>query len=332
MFARKDLLGIRDLSQEEIQYILNTAREMKEKVDCVEKRSHQLDKISMATLFYENSTRTRMSFALAGEYLGASVLDLGVASSSVKKGESLIDTGVTLDQMGIHVMIIRHGMTGSAHLLARNVNACVINAGDGSNEHPTQALLDIFTIQEKKGRIKGLKVAIVGDIAHSRVARSNIFGLTKLGAEVVLAGPSTLLSKGMEVLGAKVTTDIKSAVKDADVVMGLRVQLERQKGGQFPDLREYSHLFGVDEKILRSARPDALIMHPGPVNRGIELSTDIIDGPQSVINEQVKNGVAVRMALLSVLIEGRKQNETAYQTWKSHRPSMEYRQDTRCTH
>jgi aspartate carbamoyltransferase catalytic subunit len=260
---------------------------------------------SIVSLFYENSTRTKLSFALAGKYLGATFTDLGISTSSVTKGESLIDTGITIDQMGADVVIIRHGMTGAPHILAKNIKASVISGGDGTNEHPTQALLDLYTIYDVKQKFKGLKVAIIGDVAHSRVARSNVFGLTKLGANVVLSGPSTLASKGLEVLGATVTNNIRDAVADADVVMGLRVQLERQKGGMFPDLREYAQLFGIDERILKMAKKDALLMHPGPVNRGVELTSDIIDGTQSVINVQVKNGVAIRMAVLSLLTKGR---------------------------
>lgn len=244
-----------------------------------------------------------MSFMLAGDYLGAIVKDLGVATSSVNKGESLIDTGVTLDQMGINVMIIRHSMTGAAHILAKNVKASVVNAGDGTNEHPTQALLDLFTILEYKKKFEGLNVTILGDIAHSRVARSNVFGLTKLGAKVTLAGPSTLVSNSMKALGVDVVTDVPKAVSNADVVMGLRIQFERQKAMPFPSLREYSSLFGVNSDILKYAKDDVLVMHPGPVNRGVELSTDVIDGKHSVINVQVKNGVAVRMAILKLLTE-----------------------------
>lgn len=238
MYNRKDLLGLRDLSADEIMTILNTAKEMKAKIDNPSLRDDSLSKSSIVTLFYENSTRTKMSFMLAGDYQGAIVKDLGVATSSVSKGESLVDTGVTLDQMGINIMIIRHQMTGAAHLLAKNVKASVVNAGDGSNEHPTQALLDLFTIMEKKGSFEGLKVVILGDISHSRVARSNAFGLTKLGAKVTLAGPSTLVSNSMKSLGVEVETDIPKAIKDADVVMGLRIQFERQKNMPFPSLRE----------------------------------------------------------------------------------------------
>ncbi len=285
----------------------------------------------MVTLFYENSTRTKMSFTMAGKYTGARVTDLGVATSSVNKGESLVDTGVTLDQMGFDIMVIRHSMTGTANLLARNVNASVINAGDGINEHPTQALLDLFTIYEKKKNFKDLKVAIIGDIAHSRVARSNIFGLKKLGAEVVVCGPATLIDKNIECLGAKVTTDLKEALKDADVVMGLRIQLERQKGGLFPDLREYSQIFGVNKDLMKYAKEDAILLHPGPVNRGVELSTDIIDGEQSLINEQVKNGVAVRMAIIDLLIERRKKDEVTNTKWSASESFIQDRWEKRYT-
>lgn len=301
MFNRKDLLGLRDLNEVEIMSILETAKVMKAKIDNPKLRLNELKQESIVTLFYENSTRTKMSFMLAGDYLGAMVKDLGVSTSSVAKGESLIDTGVTLDQMGTNVMIIRHSMTGAAHILAKNVKASVINAGDGTNEHPTQALLDLFTILEYKKKFSGLNVTIMGDIAHSRVARSNVFGLIKLGANVTLAGPSTLVSNSMKSLGVEVTTNIAAAVENADVLMGLRIQFERQKNMPFPNLREYSNLFGVNEGVLKHAKEDVLVMHPGPVNRGVELSTEIIDGKNSVINIQVKNGVAVRMAILKLL-------------------------------
>jgi aspartate carbamoyltransferase catalytic subunit len=283
--------------------ILMLAKEMKQKIDNPELRTDDLKNSSIVTLFYENSTRTKMSFTLAGEYQGAIVEDLGVATSSVSKGESLIDTGMTLDQMGTNIMIIRHQLTGAAHILAKNVKASVINAGDGSDEHPTQALLDLFTILERKGSFKNLKVTILGDISHSRVARSNVFGLTKLGAKVTLCGPSTLVNSSMVSLGATVTSDFKEAIKDADVVMGLRIQFERQKNMPFPNVREYSSLFGVNSDILKYAKEDVLVMHPGPVNRGVEFDTDVIDGKHSVINVQVKNGVAVRMAILKLLTD-----------------------------
>ncbi len=303
MLKGKDLLGIRELSESEIWEILETAKKMKESIDDETLRNECLKKSNVVTLFYENSTRTKMSFKLAGQYLGAAVNDLPIATSSVKKGESLVDTGITLAQMGIRAIVIRHHMTGAAHFLARNVDVSVINAGDGTNEHPTQALLDLFTMMEHKSKFDGLNVTILGDIAHSRVARSNVFGLTKLGANVTLAGPSTLVSNSMESLGVTVRTDIPKAIENADVVMGLRIQHERQALARFPNIREYSNLFGVDEQMLKHAKDDVLIMHPGPVNRGVELSTDVIDGKNSVIDIQVKNGVAVRMAVLKLLLE-----------------------------
>lgn len=304
MWKHKDLLGIKDLSKEDIMKILNTAKKMKKMIDDPSLRNPILPTTSIVTLFFENSTRTKMSFMLAGKYLGAAVSDLGIETSSVNKGENLIDTGITLDQMGANVLIMRHNLTGAPHILAKHVNASVINGGDGSNEHPTQALLDLFTIWEHKKSFHDLKVTIIGDIAHSRVARSNAFGLNKLGAQVTFAGPSTLVSNQHAALGAKVTYDIDEALIDADVIMGLRIQLERQKGGLFPDLREYHQLFGIDEKRVQKAKDDVLIMHPGPVNRGVEFTSEVVDGKQSVINEQVKNGVAIRMAILYLMIKG----------------------------
>ena len=302
----KDLLGIRDLSEEDIMRIITRAGDMKAIVEGNKEKLDLLKGKSAVTLFYENSTRTRMAFTMAGTYLGADVADLGIASSSVQKGESLVDTGITLDRMGIDYMIMRHGCAGASHLLAKNVSASVINAGDGANEHPTQALLDFYTIYEKKGGFKNLKVTIIGDIAHSRVARSNVFGLTKLGAKVTLAGPGTLTAKSMEALGCKVTTNIEEAVKEADVVMALRIQLERQKGGLFPNIREYSHIYGIDEALFNRANPDAFLMHPAPVNRGVELMPELMDSDVSMIDKQVTNGVAVRMAVLTLLAEGRR--------------------------
>ncbi len=303
--SQKDLLGIRQLTPDELWLILERAESMKSIVTGQKEKSDLLRGKSAVTLFYENSTRTRMAFTMAGTYLGANVADLGVANSSVKKGESLVDTGITLDRMGIDYMIMRHHQSGAAHLLAKNVSASVINAGDGANEHPTQALLDFYTIYEKKGGFKNLKVTIIGDIAHSRVARSNVFGLTKLGAKVTLAGPGTLTAKSMESLGCKVETDLKKAVQDADIVMALRIQLERQKGGLFPNLREYSQIYGIDETLFSYAKPDALLMHPAPVNRGVELMPELMDSDVSVIDQQVTNGVAVRMAILALLNERR---------------------------
>ena len=297
----KDLLGLRDISAEEIEYILNTAKTMKCIVTSNNKKTAHLQGKSIITLFYENSTRTRLSFELASKYMGASAANISASSSSVQKGETLIDTGKTIDSMGSDVIIMRHPMSGAPHLLARNVKSSIINAGDGMNEHPTQALLDLFTIQEKKGTLKGLKVPIIGDILHSRVARSNIWGLTKMGAEVNVSGPATLLPPEIEKMGVNVFSTVQEAMLDADVVMGLRIQLERQKKGLFPTIREYARFFGLDDKRLKLAKEDAIVLHPGPVNRGVELSTSVADGEQSFINEQVTNGVAVRMALLYLL-------------------------------
>ncbi len=297
----KDLLGLREVSAEEIEYILDTAKTMKYIITSNNKKTPHLQGKSIITLFYENSTRTRLSFELASKYMSANAANISATGSSVAKGETLIDTGKTIDMMGTDVIIIRHPQSGAAQLLAQNVKASVINAGDGMNEHPTQALLDMFTMREKLGSLKGIKVAILGDIYHSRVARSNIWGLQKMGAEVSVAGPSTMLPPGIEKTGAKVFSTIQEALIDADVVMSLRLQLERQKKALFPSVREYSRFFGLDDKRLMLAKKDALIMHPGPVNRGVELSSSVADDDMSVINEQVTNGVAVRMALLYLL-------------------------------
>jgi aspartate carbamoyltransferase catalytic subunit len=305
----KDLLGLRDISSEEIEYILSTAKTMKYILSSNNKKTAHLQGKSIITLFYENSTRTRLSFELASKYMGASAANISASSSSVQKGETLIDTGKTIDCMGSDVIVIRHPMSGAPHLLAQNVKSSVINAGDGMNEHPTQALLDMFTIVEKKGSLKGLKVAIVGDVLHSRVARSNIWGMTKLGAEVGISGPATLIPPGIEKLGVKVFSTVQEAILDADVVMGLRIQLERQKKALFPTIREYARFFGLDDKRLKLAKEDAIVLHPGPVNRGVELSSAVVDGEQSVINEQVTNGVAVRMALLYLLTRRGSSNE-----------------------
>jgi len=297
----KDLLGLEGVSAEEINLILDSAKSMKDYLKQGVKKMPQLQNKSVVTLFYENSTRTKMSFDLAGKYLGASMSAIAASSSSIQKGETLLDTGRTLEAMGIDIVIMRHPMSGAPEFLGKNINAKVINAGDGMHEHPTQALLDMYTMKEKLGRIDGLKVAIVGDILHSRVARSNVFGLQTMGAEVTLCGPATLMPMEIEKTGAKVTYDIKEALKDADVVMGLRLQLERQKSGLLPSLREYNELFGVTKENIQLAKPNALIMHPGPVNRGVEMDTDIIDHDRSVITEQVTNGVAIRMALLYLM-------------------------------
>lgn len=300
--SSKDLLGLEDIGAEEITFILETAKEMKKIVTSSMKRVNYLQGRSVVSLFYENSTRTRVSFELAAKYMGAQAVNVSVASSSVAKGETLIDTGKTLEAMGTDIVIIRHNQSGAPHLLARNINASVINAGDGMHEHPTQALLDMMTMQETFGTLEGLKVAIIGDIYHSRVARSNIIGLTKMGAQVQLFAPSTLIPVGIEHLGAKIFPTIKDAIYDCDVVMGLRVQLERQKKCLFPTTNEYCKFFGINPDNIKGAKKNALWMHPGPVNRGVEMTSTIIDADNSVINKQVTNGVAVRMALLYLLI------------------------------
>ncbi len=305
MLKRKDLLGLKDCSAEEIYEILDTAAEMKKLLDSDCKHSDLLRGKALVTLFYENSTRTRSSFELAAKYLGASEVNISVATSSVQKGETLIDTGETLDAMNIDFVVIRHPMAGAPKLLAEHVRASVLNGGDGMHEHPTQALLDIFTMREKLGKVKGLKVAILGDIKHSRVAMSNLFALTTLGAEVHMYAPATMIPKEIEKLGARVAKSREQALDGADAVMGLRIQLERQHGGLFPSLSEYAKYYGVNDATLKYAKKDAIVLHPGPVNRGVELSPQVIDGERSLILEQVKNGVAVRMALLKLLGEYR---------------------------
>jgi aspartate carbamoyltransferase catalytic subunit len=299
------MLGLRNTSAGEIQEILDTAELMKVVITSNNKKTPHLQGRSIMTVFYENSTRTRLSFELACKYMSGTASNMAASSSSVAKGESLIDTARTLDVMGTDIMILRHPMSGAPHLMARNVKAAVINAGDGTNEHPTQALLDMYTMREKLGGIKGLRVAIVGDVRHSRVARSNVYGLTKMGASVVVAGPPTLLLPEMDALGCGVTDKVDDAIRGADVVMGLRIQLERQKKGLFPSVREYHRYFGLTEERIAMARDGALVMHPGPVNRGVEIATEVADSPQSVIDEQVTNGVAVRMALLFMLTRQR---------------------------
>ena len=308
MLTKKDLLGLYDVSAEEITEILDRAEEMKALLNKGRKAESLLKGRALITLFYENSTRTRTSFELAGKYLGASEVNIAAASSSVQKGETLIDTGKTLDAMKIDFIAIRHPLAGAPKLLAENVHASVINAGDGMNEHPTQALLDMFGMREKFGKIAGLKVAILGDIKHSRVAKSNLFGLKKLGAEVYMYAPATLMPKDIQKLGAHVCGSMEEAIEGAHCVMGLRIQLERQKGGLFPSLSEYSKFYGVKDGMLSLADKDAIIMHPGPVNRGIELTPSLIDGENSVICEQVTNGLATRMAILTLLKEYREKN------------------------
>ena len=298
---RKDILGLYDLSAEEIDEILSVGDSMKKLLRQNIKKLPHLQGKSVTTLFYENSTRTRCSFELAAKYMGAHVVNITAASSSVQKGETLVDTGKTLDAMRNDVIVIRHPMGGAPQLLAKTVKAHVVNAGDGMNEHPSQALLDMLTMRECFGKIKGLKVAIMGDIAHSRVAKSNLYGLKKLGAEVRFFAPRTLMPAEIDRMGAIVCKSREEAVEGADGVMGLRIQLERQHAGNFPSLGEYAKFYGVNEGVLKYAKQGALVMHPGPVNRGVELTSSLIDGDTSRIEEQVLSGIAVRMAMLFLL-------------------------------
>jgi aspartate carbamoyltransferase catalytic subunit len=301
---QRNLLGIADLTPEEIVLILDTAEAMKEVGRRAIKKVPTLRGRTVVNLFFEPSTRTRTSFEIAEKRLSADTLNVAIATSSVVKGETLVDTALNIEAMAPSMIVLRHASSGACHLLSRICKAAIINAGDGMHEHPTQALLDAFTIREHKQRIGGLKVAIVGDLLHSRVLRSNVLLLRKLGAEVWACGPATLIPPGLERMGVRVTTRIDEAVDGADVVMMLRIQLERMQGGFFPSLREYFRTFGMTEERFRRARPDAIIMHPGPINRGVEIASEVADGPYSVILEQVANGVAVRMAVLYLLAGG----------------------------
>ena len=301
MLKRKDLLGLIDVTKEELTEILDTAAVMKKHLKAGEKQLPYLKGKTATILFYENSTRTRTSFELAAKYLGATVINIAAGSSSVAKGETLVDTGKTLDAQLNDFLIMRHPMGGAPYLLGKTVKASVLNAGDGMNEHPTQGLLDMLTMRERFGKLDGLKVAILGDIKHSRVAKSNLFGLRTMGAEVYMHAPQTLIPKGIDKLGAKLCKTKEEALENADVVMGLRIQLERQQAGNFPSLDEYAHFYGVDKKSLKLAKPNAIIMHPGPVNRGVELTGKVIDHERSFIEDQVFSGIAVRMAALKLL-------------------------------
>lgn len=302
--AGKDLLSMRKLTVDEIRLILDTAESMKEVARRDIKKVPALRGKTLINLFYEPSTRTRTSFEIAGKWLSADVINISISSSSVAKGESLKDTGLTLQAMHPDVVVIRHPSAGAAEFLARRLTASIINAGDGAHEHPSQALLDLFTIREKVGRLEGLKAAIIGDIAHSRVARSNIHGMQKMGMEVRVAGPRTMLPRFVERLGVEVFTNLDRAIAEVDVIMMLRLQIERQQAGLFPSLREYSRLFGLTVERLKAAKSNVLIMHPGPINRGVEIAPDVADGPYSLILNQVENGLAVRMALLYLLAGG----------------------------
>ncbi|MGH6823129.1 MAG: aspartate carbamoyltransferase catalytic subunit [Methylocella sp.] len=303
VFPHRHLLGIEGLSAQDIRFLLDLAEAAIEVSRQVEKKRSTLRGRTLINLFFEASTRTQSSFELAGKRLGADVMNMPVATSSVKKGETLIDTAMTLNAMRPDIIVVRHAQAGAVHLLAKKVDCAVINAGDGAHEHPTQALLDALTIRRNKGRIEGLTVAICGDILHSRVARSNILLLSSLGARVRVAGPSTLLPPGIERMGVEVFRDMRAGLADADIVMMLRLQRERMQGGYVPSAKEYFRFFGLDEAKLCYAKPDALVMHPGPINRGVEIDSAIADGPRSLIREQVEMGVAVRIAVLEALAQ-----------------------------
>ena len=298
---KKDLLSIDDLSADEIYHILETADAMREIGERPIKKVPTLRGKTVVNLFYEPSTRTRTSFEIAEKRLSADTLNIAVQTSSVLKGETLADTAMNIEAMAPDMIVVRHPSSGACHLLSRICKSRIINAGDGLHEHPTQALLDAFTIRQHKPHIAGLKVAIVGDLLHSRVLRSNALLLTKLGAQVWVSGPPTLVPRGIEQLGVRVAKTVDEAVRDADVVMMLRIQQERMQGAFFPSVREYFTVFGMTAARVERAKPDVIIMHPGPMNRGVEIASDVADGPYSVILEQVANGVAVRMAVLYLL-------------------------------
>lgn len=300
-WTRKDLIGLRDLSHEEIELILDTAASFSEVSQRTVKKVPALRGKTVVNLFLEPSTRTRMSFEIAEKRLSADTIGMTGSASSMTKGESLRDTAQNIEALKVDLIVMRHPSSGSAYRLSQYTSKGVVNAGDGINEHPTQALIDIFTIREMKKEIKGLKIVYLGDILHSRVARSNIWGLTKLGAQVVVCGPKTLIPKDIEELGVKVEHDPLKAVQDADAVTLLRIQLERQNESLFPSLREYADTYGMNEKLFQRAKPDAILMHPGPVNRGVEIESSLADSPRSVILKQVTNGIAVRMAVLYLL-------------------------------
>ena len=307
----KDLLGIADLAPDEIELVLDTAEAMKEVGTRPIKKVPALRGKTVVNLFFEPSTRTRTSFEIAEKRLSADTLNIAIGTSSVVKGETLADTALNLEAMSPDMIVLRHASSGACHLLSRICRSAIINAGDGMHEHPTQALLDAFTIRERKKQLAGLKIAIVGDLLHSRVLRSNIHLLTKMGADVWVCGPPTLIPTDIRRFGVTATSLVEEAVADADVIMLLRIQLERMEGAYFPSLREYFHVFGMTEERLRLARPDVMIMHPGPMNRGVEIASEVADGPYSVILDQVANGVAVRMAVLYLLAGGAEHEEAA---------------------
>lgn len=303
-FNKKDILDMESLSVEEIKLILDTAESMKEISQRPIKKVPTLRGKTVVLFFYEPSTRTRMSFDIAAKRLSADSLSISASTSSLVKGETLLDTARNLEAMHPDIVILRHSYAGAPHFLARHLKASVINAGDGIHAHPTQALLDMMTVREKKGTLENLKIAIVGDIAHSRVARSNCVGFTKMGSRVFVAGPPTMMPEGVEKLGVTASPEMDTAIEDADIIMMLRIQKERQKGFLMATEREYARFYGLTVERLKKAKPDVLIMHPGPMNRGVEISPEVADGPYSIILDQVTNGVAVRMALLFLVAGG----------------------------
>ncbi len=318
-WTRKHLLALEELSADEIRFILDTASTFKEVSTRSVKKVPALRGRVMVNAFFEDSTRTRMSFSLAASRLSADVLDFSEKGSSVSKGETLIDTARNIEAMGIDIIVIRHPAAGAAALLARNMQCSIVNAGDGAHEHPTQGLLDLYTIRERFGKIEGLKVAIVGDIANSRVARSNLWGLTKLGAEVILVGPPTLVPKAFEKLGARVVHNLDEVVGSVDVINMLRVQFERIKSSQFPSVREFTRFFGLTHERFNACKKDVFVMHPGPMNRGIEISSSIADGAQSGILQQVTNGLAVRMAVLYLVSQAASIRAESAETQRAQR-------------
>jgi aspartate carbamoyltransferase catalytic subunit len=307
-WTRKHLVGLRELSRQELEFILDTAHGFEEISTRSIKKAPTLRGKVVVNMFFEDSTRTRNSFSLAASRLSADVIEFTKKSSAVNKGETLVDTARNLEAMGVDIVVIRHAAGGAPKLLSRSINACVVNAGDGCNEHPTQALLDVYTIRQARGSLEGLKIGIVGDIAHSRVARSNIYALTKLGAEVTLIGPPTLMPARVRDLPVKVSYSLDAVIEQLDVINMLRIQFERMGGNPFPSVREYSHYFGLTVERMQRAKPDIVVMHPGPMNRGVEIESEVADGPNSVILKQVANGLAIRMAVLFLV------NQAAMQT------------------
>jgi aspartate carbamoyltransferase catalytic subunit len=305
LFAHKHILGLDHLSVPDIELILNTAESFKEISTRAIKKVPVLRGKTVVTLFFEPSTRTRLSFDIAAKRMSADTFSISASTSSTTKGETLADTARNIEAMMPDILIMRHPSSGACHYLAKHIRTSVINAGDGTHEHPSQGLLDLMTVKEHKGEISGLKIAIIGDISHSRVAHSDIIGFSKMGAHVFVSGPATLIPKKIERLGATVCTTMAEAISDADVVMPLRIQTERQNDPLIPSFREYATFFGINRQVLQTARPGALLMHPGPINRGVELAPDVADSAQSVILDQVTNGVAIRMALMYLVLGGK---------------------------